>query len=375
MNIDIVPTVIYSNTMGITVFAILQTRKKHKHPQTAYLRGLLALLLVHIVGELIVFTGAYVYIPSLVGAQFPIRMLLGPALFFYASATMLPDHKPSASGYLLALSGPLLVIAIMLPFIFGFSATEKLALADPATRNPEHFRIALMTCTAAMVLFIVFTGAYLVATLRLHTRHQRQLMARFSSIEKQSLNWFRMVLYLWGAAWLFYAVEYFLGFMQLRWFGTGIVLPIVEAVILMVFAHLALKQPILKNDEKANKATETTRAAVLPNDKMMAIAHKLKTAMVQDKLYLEEELSLKRLSEALEESENHLSETLSQQLNTNFFNFVNSYRIQHAKQLLKTTQQPISTILYDVGFNSKSTFNTAFKKSVGITPSAFRKQL
>jgi AraC-like DNA-binding protein len=374
MNIDVLPTVIYSNMMGMTIFALLLISKKRMHLQTKYLCGLLILLLFHIVGELIVFSGAYVYVPSLVGLQFPIRMLLGPALFLYASATMLPNIKPTMRTYGLALSGPLLVVLIMLPFALGFSAEEKLALADPATRNPEHFRIALMTCTAAMVMFILFTGGYLVAALRLHARHRIQLMERFSSIEKRSLDWFRVVLFLWGAAWLFYAVEYFLGFMRIQWFGTGIVLPIIEAIVLMVFAHLALKQKILSDNDKEKTPENTARSTALPEEKLTEIARQLQQVMEQDKLYLEDDLSLKRLSETLEVSENYISETLSQKLSTNFFHFVNRYRIEHAQHLLTTTQQSISTIMYEVGFNSKTTFNTAFKKNVGITPSAFRKQ-
>lgn len=87
---------------------------------------------------------------------------------------------------------------------------------------------------------------------------------------------------------------------------------------------------------------------------------------------MEEDLSLKRLSEATEVSENHISETLSQHLQTNFFRYVNGYRIELAKRLLATTSKNVSTIAYDVGFNSKSTFNSAFKRSSGMTPTAFR---
>jgi AraC-like DNA-binding protein len=107
---------------------------------------------------------------------------------------------------------------------------------------------------------------------------------------------------------------------------------------------------------------------------MELIAGKLNKEMAANKLFMEEDLSLNRLSLAISVSENHISETLSQYLNTNFFHFVNGFRIEEAKQLLQNTGSLVSTITFEVGFNSKSTFNTAFKKSLGITPSSYRKQ-
>lgn len=90
---------------------------------------------------------------------------------------------------------------------------------------------------------------------------------------------------------------------------------------------------------------------------------------------MQDDLSLNRLSESIAVSDNHISETLSQYLSTNFFHFVNGFRIEEAKKRLHDKEKQVSTIAYEVGFNSKSTFNTAFKKFVGTTPSAYRNQI
>ena len=74
-------------------------------------------------------------------------------------------------------------------------------------------------------------------------------------------------------------------------------------------------------------------------------------------------------------SENHISETLSQFLHTKFFQFVNGFRVEEAKKALQDKDKLITRIAFDVGFNSKSTFNTAFKKVVGYSPSAYRNLL
>lgn len=66
---------------------------------------------------------------------------------------------------------------------------------------------------------------------------------------------------------------------------------------------------------------------------------------------------------------------MNERLNTNFRNYINSYRIEEAKKILiNESDKNILTICYDVGFNSKSTFNTCFKKYTGKTPSEFRQE-
>ncbi|CAM4236583.1 helix-turn-helix domain-containing protein [Pseudoalteromonas byunsanensis] len=374
MNIDVVQTVIYSGMLGAIALSLVDVATREKQKTTTFLAGLLLLLMVNVLGELFLYSGAYQYAPGLVGAQLPIRMLLGPALYLYAYACMSPNKAPSQRTYLIALTGPLLAILPMLPFVLGLSSEQKLALADPLTRDPDHYKLALFMCVGTMLVFIVFTGIYLVATLKLHHRHCKQLMDRFSSIERQSMGWFRVVLILWGIAWFMYSVEYVMVFMGWRWFGTGVVLPLFEAVVLVAFAHLALKQSVLDESEKGKPQANDTRATMLSEQRMAQIAAKLEKVMLEDHMFMEEELSLNKLSNAIGISENHISETLSQHLQMNFFHFVNSYRIELAKTLLLTTGKLVSTIAYEVGFNSKSTFNTAFKKQTGLTPSAFKKQ-
>lgn len=372
MAVDVVPTVIYSSMLGITVLATVNALDKPKLKPNLYLAGLLGLLIVHILGELYIYSGFYRYAPWLAGAQMPIRTLLGPALYLYAHAVMSPEQKFPKKTALLALLGPLSVIVLMLPFLLQLSPQEKLALADPATRIPEHWQIAVFTCVSTMLVFVIFTSTYLAATLKLHHNHKAQLMQRFSSIEGRSLDWFKVVLILWGVAWLLYAIEYTLTFLSWKWFGSGVVLPVAEAFILMLFAHLALKQSVLKDTDKGAPQTAATRDASLPKARMQEIAEKLQQVMNHEKLYCDEELSLNALSNAIVVSENHISETLSQHLHTNFFHFVNSYRVRAAQDLLSSSDKLVSTIAYEVGFNSKSTFNSAFKKVSGMTPTTYR---
>lgn len=104
----------------------------------------------------------------------------------------------------------------------------------------------------------------------------------------------------------------------------------------------------------------------------------LDTHMQTDRAYLDNQLSLPQLAERLDVSVNYLSQTINQQTEKNFFDYVNGYRVEEAKQLFNDgTQQPqsILDIAMNAGFNSKSAFYTAFKKHTGMTPGAYRNSL
>lgn len=103
---------------------------------------------------------------------------------------------------------------------------------------------------------------------------------------------------------------------------------------------------------------------------------RLLTYMDEQEPYLDPDLTLATLSEQIAMTPRDVSELLNQTLGTHFFDFVNQYRVKRAQLLLVSNQaRPISDILYAVGFNSKSSFNSAFKKHAGLTPSAYRRKM
>ncbi len=102
----------------------------------------------------------------------------------------------------------------------------------------------------------------------------------------------------------------------------------------------------------------------------------LKNYMDEEEPYLNPSLTIRNLALQMELPMRELSVLINQNLNQHFFDFVNVYRINKAKEVLSNPSKKELTvleILYDVGFNSKSSFNTAFKKHTGTTPTQFRK--
>ena len=103
---------------------------------------------------------------------------------------------------------------------------------------------------------------------------------------------------------------------------------------------------------------------------------KLKKYMVDEKPFLDPALTIQDISNSLDIPVRELSVLINHQLGQHFYDFVNTYRIEKTMEILKDSSKSKVTvleILYEVGFNSKSSFNTAFKKHTGNTPTAYRK--
>ncbi|MCS4304023.1 AraC family transcriptional regulator [Chryseobacterium sp. BIGb0232] len=98
--------------------------------------------------------------------------------------------------------------------------------------------------------------------------------------------------------------------------------------------------------------------------------------MKTEKPYRDDKLTLQKLAEQMNMSEKQLSQLINQHTGKHFFDFTNEFRINDAKVLLKENLQlTVLEILYEVGFNSKSSFYTAFKKETNQTPTDYRKSV
>jgi AraC-like DNA-binding protein len=103
---------------------------------------------------------------------------------------------------------------------------------------------------------------------------------------------------------------------------------------------------------------------------------KLLSVMEKDKPYLEPDLSIFKLAENLGVPRHHLSQVINEKAEKTFFDFINHYRVEEVKRQLADptlANRNILGLALDSGFNSKATFNAAFKKMAGITPSAYQK--
>jgi AraC-like DNA-binding protein len=98
--------------------------------------------------------------------------------------------------------------------------------------------------------------------------------------------------------------------------------------------------------------------------------------MEESRPHLNPNLTVEQLARQLGVAPRELSRAINQGFGQNFFEFVSGYRVAQARRLLEDAGSTTSIldVMYDAGFNSKSVFNTAFKKATGTTPSQYRSQ-
>ena len=114
-----------------------------------------------------------------------------------------------------------------------------------------------------------------------------------------------------------------------------------------------------------------------PSAEVMAWKQKIDTLIQEEKLYENPELSLSDVSKKLQTNASVISKAINQGFQLNFNDCINHYRVQAVKSRLAENAQQKQTLLgiaYDCGFNSKATFNRAFKKSTGLSPKDYLQQ-
>ena len=112
----------------------------------------------------------------------------------------------------------------------------------------------------------------------------------------------------------------------------------------------------------------------LSSDRIDTMKKSLESLMSDDKIFVKSDLTLSALSETMETKPNDLSWLLNEEYTTTFYDFINQYRVKEFLTKVQNNEHLKSTILglaIDCGFNTKSTFNKAFKKSTTKTPSEY----
>ncbi|WP_116770537.1 helix-turn-helix domain-containing protein [Maribacter litoralis] len=142
--------------------------------------------------------------------------------------------------------------------------------------------------------------------------------------------------------------------------------------------HKRFKDIMLKAipDNLNYKQKKKYKQALLDSNEIKKYSKELEQIMIDYKLYLNPDLSLKDLASYLELPANYVSQLLNLGFQKNFSEYVNTYRINEFKERVLLEENKGLTLMavaYDSGFNSKTVFNTFFKKIEGITPNTYLK--
>lgn len=296
-----------------------------------------------------------------------------PLLFLYILSIIYSDFKLKIKHLILALPW-LIIIIILMPNFFLVSPVEQTNFISNFSETNEFKFIDIFS----KILEIV----YIIAEIYYVLRYRKLLLENYTGKEAfDNYRWVKQLL-------IFILIGQFLTFTKgyLRdYTHLDIEFVNVFRIILLAFGLFfsfwlvfkALLSPKLFRgiDVKLQLSKEMLSKSdgnTIKNEQI----EQLKSYMKTEEPFLEPSLTVKSLSQQIDIPHRDLSILINQELGQHFFDFVNSYRIEKAKSILKdntNTKITILEILYEVGFNSKSSFNTAFKKHTGQTPTAFRK--
>lgn len=214
-------------------------------------------------------------------------------------------------------------------------------------------------------------------TIRKHKKRIQQFSANTEGINLNWLEYITIIIFIINIAYVVYNLSY--DSKALNFFINGAFLMVIYFV-----GYYSLKQKeIYPLEEKQREElisidedpeTEEIKKKLISDEEVIKIKKQLEDIMDKQKPYLDSELNLIRLSELLSISTHHLSYVINTGFKKNFFQYVNEYRIEFAKKLLKDVHSKLSIlgIAYESGFNSKTSFNTTFKKLTNQTPSEYK---
>jgi AraC-like DNA-binding protein len=130
-------------------------------------------------------------------------------------------------------------------------------------------------------------------------------------------------------------------------------------------------------ETETHSSKQKMEKAGINDERIAELTGRIIALMEQDKLYQETELTLQQLAAKLDIPAYQVSVVLNEGMKKNFYDVINGYRVQEAKRLLLDSKNKNFTILsvgFEAGFNSKTTFNTVFKKFTGLTPTEYREK-
>ena len=228
----------------------------------------------------------------------------------------------------------------------------------------------------------VYAVVYIVFLLYFMSEYKKELKSSFSNLDRINLDWLRNLL---GGI-IFIAVivvvQNILEFINDEKSILESVLFVSLVIMIYLIGYLGLKQPeiftqqVIENEPVNDKGEERYRKSGLSETAAQNYMNKLLDFMEKEKPYLKGDLTLQELADRCGISSHHLSEVINTKLYQSYYDFVNKYRVDEFIRRLEQDTGRKYTILalaYDCGFNSKSSFNSIFKKFTDKTPSEYRK--
>jgi len=324
------------------------------------------------------FSNFYYLHPNLDMVRSNISLFIGPFFYGYINAVVYKDFKLKAKHLVHCLPF-VLACLILVPHFFSVGAEEKQAFYDNFNSMPETI----------FILYLVYiqVALYILAMFKVLNRQRKIIIENYSDEHHLTNRWLTQLISL-------FSLFYLLGLARTLYTFSAYNNIVTILTLLMMFSIFAgicwilwqalnhpqlfvgvnskievlSDKPNIEGDN--NNLEDNTRTS---NDDLIV---KLKEYMQLNRPFLDPSLSIESLAKQIEVPSNELSLLINRKIGQHFFDFVNAHRIDFAAEMLSdknNQKKTVMEILFEAGFNSKSSFNTAFKKHKQVTPSQYRK--
>jgi AraC-like DNA-binding protein len=318
----------------------------------------------------------------------PLPLLVGPLLYLYVKSFWQPIDIRKALPHFIFF--PVYIIVSYLWFIhLNKNYSSSTALPIETFYKPQ----AIILCSIPYLHLLLY---YFFARSEFR-KYKKSINQLFSDTAKMNIGWVTWLingfLFVIVSSLVIYIlmVKFPQHFTMLYFITMAIVTPYIYVTTYKGITQSTLwiiKQPDATNGGDAQQIPITPKGRTIlikhksqkqetNNPKLDEIVQKIKTVMEEEKLYQEPELTLQHIADKLQFPTYQVSQAINDGLRKSFYDLINGYRVDEAKLLLLNPKNRNYTILsvgFEAGFNSKTTFNTVFKKFTGLTPTEYREQ-
>lgn len=352
------------------IFGIIFLFLKRRNRRAQIILGFLFICFAISIGHfLLQHSRLYHEFPHLLRVSFPVLFLFGPLFFFYALLLTNSEYRFKWLD-LLHLLPFIVILTGSIPF-YLLPGEEKLKFLEQIEQGNDKFWTFAVGIGQIIQLF-----AYIVVTHLRLKRYRKNLTQIRAQTEQIDLSW------LYSATIAFFMIFGFMMVTMVLWLFFdvmekvySVVVPVMVTIVIYFQGYKALLQKDIVFDREEINRLEGKKyeKSSLTKEKSDDIKNNLFNLFEKERSYLDPGISLSSLSSKLSVSPNHLSQVINENIGITFFDLINQRRIEEAKKLLiSKPEYTILAVAMDSGFNSKSAFNSAFKKFTGTTPTAYR---
>lgn len=355
------------------LFSILISKSRRKRIENRVLVVLVVVLLWMLLEFLCVRNKINLGLSFFYGTRYGSWLVLGPLVFFYFRAIAKAKKRLTKQDVLHFV--PFVIFVIVLPLLLGDTLNQR--QIDYGMLSVFDHRQKIIAPTEYLYSY-VFMGqflsfaTYLMFSLLLIRKYSIQIRQEYAQINTK-VKWLRLFILSFILMFIFTAIFLFLLLktdIYRRHMDYLYVIPV--GLLFYAIGYFLVDENWAPLEEKRPKYANST----FDQKKRLDYVKKLETLIKEESLYLNPNIRLRDLAKRMDMSSHHLSQLLNQHYNASFFDFINKYRVENAKELIKNHPERILIhIAFDSGFNNKTSFVNSFKKFEQTTPSRFKEDL